>query len=60
MHSCPDCGQACDCKGDIEDTLLDDDYADCDHECWPEDGSKVETVFQGLDEGPHAAARRSP
>lgn len=30
MHSCPDCGQACDCDG--EDVWW-DEYDACDHEC---------------------------
>lgn len=25
MHSCPDCGQACYCQGDIDDLMWDDD-----------------------------------
>ena len=24
MHTCPDCGQACTCNGDIEDLMWDD------------------------------------
>jgi len=32
MHTCPDCGQACYCNGDIDDIEADDTAADhCDH-----------------------------
>ena len=34
MHSCPDCGQACCCNGDIEDCNMSiggDEEMDCDH-----------------------------
>jgi hypothetical protein len=34
MHSCPSCGQACYCFGDIEDHDTGDEYTDvCSHEC---------------------------
>lgn len=43
MHTCPECGMACDCDG--EDTWIDSHAADCTHECeeeedlgdWPDD-----------------------
>lgn len=31
MHTCPDCGQACCCNGDIEDIEIDDAADDCEH-----------------------------
>jgi hypothetical protein len=32
MHSCPNCGQACYCNGDIDDIEVDDSAADaCTH-----------------------------
>lgn len=41
MHTCPDCGQACDCNGDIDDCLHDfeEDVINCVHykECEHED-----------------------
>ena len=38
MHTCPSCGQACYCCGDIEDHDTGDEF-DCDHwlECESED-----------------------
>lgn len=39
MHSCPECGQACDCGGDVEDMMFDDDSEEavaCEHLCGPE------------------------
>jgi hypothetical protein len=35
MHSCPDCGQACDCDG--EDTWIDENEETCSHACDPAD-----------------------
>lgn len=35
MHSCPECGQACDCDG--EDTWLESSEDDCEHNCEPLD-----------------------
>lgn len=32
MHNCPDCGQGCNCSGDIEDHDTGDEFADdCIH-----------------------------
>lgn len=32
MHTCPDCGQACSCSGDIEDHDTGDECeGDCNH-----------------------------
>ena len=40
MHTCPECGQACTCNGDIEchDNELESEF--CSHECdeYAEDG----------------------
>ena len=32
-HSCPECGEACYCNGDVDDALLDDEDAveNCEH-----------------------------
>jgi hypothetical protein len=35
-HSCPDCGQACYCGGDIDDILLEEGEMACTH-CLHED-----------------------
>ena len=38
MHSCPECGQACYCGGDIDDCPVDTEAEDnCEHGCGPED-----------------------
>lgn len=32
MHTCPECGQACSCSGDIEDhDTGDENYVSCEH-----------------------------
>ena len=38
MHTCPECGQACCCSGDVDDCLMDTDetYESCEHVCGPE------------------------
>lgn len=35
MHSCPECGQACTCNGDVDDCLdiCEDDADNCIHDC---------------------------
>lgn len=35
MHTCPECGQACTCNGDIDDCLdiCEDDADNCIHDC---------------------------
>lgn len=33
MHTCPDCGQACYCHGDIEDHENEFEANNCVHEC---------------------------
>lgn len=45
MHTCPNCGQACYCNGDIEDHDTGDEFA-CDHwlECESDDLFDDETV----------------
>jgi hypothetical protein len=35
-HSCPECGQACYCNGDIDDCLLDDEAAVIACTCCPD------------------------
>ena len=35
MHSCPNCGQACYCSGDIDDTEV-EQPPHCRHACQPE------------------------
>ena len=42
MHSCPDCGQACDCDG--EDTWIDENEDDCVHECQPDPDDDYEEL----------------
>lgn len=41
MHTCPDCGQACSCNGDIDDCLdiCEEDSDNCEHylECQNDD-----------------------
>ena len=46
MHSCPDCGQACHCNGDIDDLDFGDDCPEadaCQHyqECEKEDDEEM-------------------
>jgi len=39
MHSCPECGQACTCNGDIDDIMWDDwsqEARRCVHACDPD------------------------
>ncbi len=54
MHSCHECGQACDCNGDIEDLMWGDDSEEaqaCEHVCGPEDD---DLGIQGCEEAvPH-------
>ncbi len=33
MHTCPECGQACYCHGDIEDHENENEEEFCTHEC---------------------------
>jgi len=43
MHSCPDCGQACCCDGDVDDIMWDDDSEECmgcSHSCEVLDGDE--------------------
>ena len=37
MHSCPECGQACYCGGDIDDCEMEGNEAGCVHKCDPRD-----------------------
>jgi len=41
MHTCPECGQACTCNGDIEDHDNDLEAEDCIHDCDPEDKDDI-------------------
>jgi hypothetical protein len=36
MHTCPDCGQACHCNGDIDDHENELEAENCEHLCEPE------------------------
>lgn len=39
MHTCPECGMACSCSGDIEDHDTGDEfYVECSHDCMEDDG----------------------
>lgn len=42
MHSCPDCGQACYCSGDIDDVELEGGEEGCVCECDKEGGDEPE------------------
>lgn len=46
MHTCPECGQACTCNGDIEDCLdiCEADSDNCIHDCGPldDDGEYID------------------
>lgn len=54
MHTCPDCGMACDCDG--EDTWLDAPY-DCYHPCAEDDIPELyDDAFDGVVD-PAAVAR---
>lgn len=57
MHSCPECGQACGCGGDIEDMMWDDDSEEalaCEHACEPEDDDLDELgIPEYRADGPH-------
>ena len=33
MHTCPECGQACYCHGDIDDCEIESEADACVHEC---------------------------
>ena len=38
MHSCPECGQACYCHGDIDDCEIESEAEFCVHDCDIEEG----------------------
>lgn len=42
MHSCPDCGQACYCNGDIDDCELDGGEDECVCHCDCNDNDEEE------------------
>lgn len=58
MHTCPDCGQACSCSGDIEDHDTGDEfYDDCSHHlrCMDDDDDEP-----WLDDAPRVKGQASP
>lgn len=38
MHTCPDCGQACYCQGDIDDHENELESERCVHDCDEDEG----------------------
>lgn len=51
MHSCPNCGQACYCNGDIDDSPVSPDAEDlCVHCTGDED--ELDLIDELLDDGP--------
>lgn len=48
MHTCPDCGQACSCAGDIEDHDTGDEFYD---ECYHCDGADLPDDDDGFEPG---------
>lgn len=42
MHTCPDCGQACYCHGDIDDHEIESEADSCVHDCDPEEDDGYE------------------
>ena len=50
MHSCPECGQACDCDG--EDLWIDENDEDCTHDCDPRDldDEEAQELLNEIDE----------
>lgn len=53
MHSCPDCGQACVCGGDLDDLLWGDDSEEalaCEHVCGPEADDLEDLGMPGYEE----------
>ena len=48
MHSCPDCGQACYCEGDLDDCEVDQDAEEkCTHCLEGDGGAEDEEDFDG-------------
>lgn len=47
MHTCPECGQACTCNGDIDDCLdiCEEDADNCIHDCGPLDEDDDDAAF---------------
>ena len=52
MHTCPDCGQACHCNGDIDDHENELEAENCEHLCEPESDEEYdnEDLYLDLDE----------
>ena len=48
-HDCPDCGQLCYCRGDVDDSLFDDDdsYVNCQHYETPDCDVEEWTSYNG-------------
>lgn len=44
MHTCPDCGEACYCNGDIEDHDT-GEPEDCGHNCDPDPESDFDNEY---------------
>lgn len=60
MHSCPDCGQACVCGGDLDDLLWGDDSEEalaCEHDCGPEADDLEDLGMPGYEEDGPARCR---
>ncbi len=47
MHTCPDCGQACYCHGDIDDHENELEAERCEHDCEDEAGDFAELQSNG-------------
>ena len=49
MHTCPECGQACTCNGDIDDCLdiCEDDADHCIHDCGFSDDDGIGCCYPG-------------
>ena len=73
MHTCPTCGQACCCNGDIDDILFDEDgtaYENCtccpddggddEYDDWPYDDVEETVNPNGKREQPDTAERLAP
>jgi hypothetical protein len=48
MHTCPECGQACTCNGDIDDIMFDDgpEALACVHDCDVDDSG----IYDGFED----------
>jgi len=60
MHTCPDCGQACCCNGDIDDLLWDDDSEEslsCVHHCGVDEEDLDDLGMPGFEDMPEPCCR---